>query len=61
MAFGALDQVPAGTLPFYQMRFHLIGYGDPVGDTTFVPGGNAKISLQINVPTPFLRRRRNGP
>jgi hypothetical protein len=51
MVFAALDQVLAGTLPFYRMQFSLVG--EP---GTFVPGGNAKVYLHIDVPASMPHR-----
>ena len=51
MVFAALDQVLAGTLPFYRMQFSLVG--EP---GTFVPGGNAKVYLHIDVPASMPNR-----
>lgn len=46
MVFGAMDRLLAGTTTYYRMQFRLVG---PTG--TFVPGGNAKVRLNIRVPT----------
>jgi hypothetical protein len=42
---GALDPLLAGALPFYRMEFELTS--EP---GTFVAGGNAKVSLHVDVP-----------
>jgi hypothetical protein len=44
--FGAMDQLLAGTVPYYRMQFRVRGNAG-----TFVPGGNAKIVLSVQVPT----------
>lgn len=49
MIFGAMDQVLAGTLPYYRMQFHITG-----NRGTFVSGGNVKGTIKIHVPTPIL-------
>jgi hypothetical protein len=41
-----MDRLLAGTTPYYRMQFRLTGPGG-----TFVPGGNAKVRLNIRVPT----------
>jgi hypothetical protein len=46
--FGAMDRLLAGVTPYYRMQFRIKG---PPG--TFVPGGNAKVNLNIRVPTPL--------
>jgi hypothetical protein len=46
MVFGAMDQLLAGTLPFYRMEFHLNGTPG-----TFQSGGNARIRFVTHVPT----------
>jgi hypothetical protein len=46
--FGAMDRLFAGVTPFYRMQFRIKG---PPG--TFVSGGNAKVNLNIRVPTPL--------
>jgi hypothetical protein len=46
MVFRAMDRLLAGTTPYYRMQFRLTGPGG-----TFVPGGNAKVRLNIRVPT----------
>jgi hypothetical protein len=51
MAFGAMDQTLAGTLPFYRMQFQLTGEAGIFG-----PGGNVKVRMQIDVPTSIVSR-----
>jgi hypothetical protein len=51
MVFGAMDQLLAGTLPYYRMQFRLKG-----SPGTFVTGGNAKIRLRITVPASMPNR-----
>lgn len=51
MTFSTMDQLLAGTLPFYRMQFQLTGVAG-----TFVPGGNVKVNLQIDVPTSVVNR-----
>ena len=46
MVFGAMDQLLAGTVPYYRMQFRLVG-----SPGTFVSGGNAKVWMRIHVPT----------
>jgi hypothetical protein len=46
MVFGTMDQVLAGTVPFYRVQFRLTG-----GEGTFVSGGNVKVHMRIDVPT----------
>lgn len=52
MVFGAMDQLLAGTVPYYRMQFRLVG----ATTGTFVPGGNAKVLLKIHVPTSIPSR-----
>jgi hypothetical protein len=47
MVFGAMDQLLAGTLPFYRMEFRLEG----LVPGTFQPGGNARVRFVTHVPT----------
>lgn len=51
MIFGALDQLLAGTLPYYRMTFRIRG-----GNDTFVAGGNVKVWLHIRVPASIPNR-----
>lgn len=51
MAFGAMDQILAGTVPFYRMQFQLTGVAG-----MFVPGGNVKVYMHIDVPTSVVSR-----
>jgi hypothetical protein len=44
--FGAMDRLLAGTMPYYRMQFRVVG-----SPGTFVSGGNAKIRLNVRVPT----------
>jgi len=46
MVFGAMDQLLAGTVPYYRMQFRLVG-----SPGTFVSGGNAKVRMRIHVPS----------
>jgi hypothetical protein len=51
MIFGAMDRLLAGNMPFYRMEFRVKG----AGPGTFLSGGNAKIRLEIDVPTSTSR------
>ena len=46
MIFGAMDELLAGTAPDYRMEFRIKGVAG-----TFVRGGNAKVRLDVRVPT----------
>ena len=50
-AFGAMNRALAGELPFYRMQFTVTGDAG-----TFVPGGNARIYLHMDTPSPILNR-----
>ena len=51
LVMGALDPVLAGTTPIYRMQFRLTG-----DEGTFVSGGNAKLLLNVGVPSPLPNR-----
>jgi hypothetical protein len=46
MIFGAMDAALAGTLPHYRLEFRIKGIRG-----TFVPGGDVKVLLKVDVPT----------
>lgn len=48
LLFGALDSLLAGTVPYYRLQFRLTG-----ADGTFVPGGNVRLILVVDMPSPL--------
>lgn len=51
IAFGIMDRVLAGEVPYYRMQFELAGAPD-----VFVPGGNVKVLLHVDLPAPVPNR-----
>jgi hypothetical protein len=48
IVLGAMDQVLAGTMPFYRIQFRIKGEAG-----TFAPGRIATLLVKVDVPTPF--------
>jgi len=46
--FGAMDQILAGTLPYYRIEYRLVGEAG-----LFSSGGNVRIYMRIDVPTSY--------
>jgi hypothetical protein len=47
IAFGTMDRVLGGEVPYYRMQFELMG-----APGVFVQGGNVKVPLHIDLPAP---------